>query len=254
MKYSFWNPRKIIAFTLRKLMGTIANVSTQENVVALTFDDGPHPEYTPRLLEILKKHKAQATFFMLGTNAQRYPDIVRQVAEAKHAIGNHSWDHPSFPLISGKERRFQIRACARAIAPYGQKLFRPPYGNQTTASRLDVAWLGYKSIGWNIIALDWLDHDPNWMVDQMVSEIQPGSIILFHDALYDFIEESHAGREATFRAVNMLLECLDNQFRFITIPELLQCGIPQRQNWTLEPDIGFLNRLQVSEGEARRYS
>jgi peptidoglycan/xylan/chitin deacetylase (PgdA/CDA1 family) len=83
----------------------------------MTFDDGPDPEYTPRLLDILKKYQVHATFFiMVGEAAHNHPKLVRQVAQAGHAVGNHSWDHPSFPLISGRERRAQIRACAEAIA------------------------------------------------------------------------------------------------------------------------------------------
>src|SRR3990172_5069992 len=103
---------------MRRVLGTVTHVSTHASVVALTFDDGPHPEFTPRLLDILDKHQAQATFFMIGAAAQRYPDLVRRAAQAEHAIGNHSWDHPSFPLITGRERRAQMRACAQAITPY----------------------------------------------------------------------------------------------------------------------------------------
>jgi len=117
---------KVLAVAERHLMGIITHVETQEEVAALTFDDGPHPEYTPRLLEILERLQARATFFMVGEAAQRHREIVRRVADAGHAIGNHSWDHPSFPQITGRERREQIRPCERAIAPYGERIFRPP--------------------------------------------------------------------------------------------------------------------------------
>ena len=152
----------------RRVMGTITHVSTQDAVVALTFDDGPHPESTPHLLDILERHQAHATFFMIGEAAQRHPDLVQRVAQAGHAIGNHSWDHPSFPLISGRERRAQLRACEKAIAPYGQRLFRPPYGHQSAASRLDALWLSYRVVTWNLHAYDWLDHDANWMACGLV--------------------------------------------------------------------------------------
>ena len=81
--------------------GTITGVTTRDPVAALTFDDGPHPEYTPLLLNILERYQARATFFMIGDAAQRHPDLVRQVAQGGHAIGNHSWDHPFFPSLSG---------------------------------------------------------------------------------------------------------------------------------------------------------
>src|SRR6266849_2574451 len=109
--------RGAFAAVARNLIGTIAHVATRDAVAALTFDDGPHPEYTPRLLQILERHQARATFFMLGEKAHRYPELVQRVAQAGHAIGNHSWDHPVFPEISRRERRDQIRACAKAIDP-----------------------------------------------------------------------------------------------------------------------------------------
>jgi len=212
------------------VVGTITHVSTKDAVAALTFDDGPHPEATPRLLDILEKHQACATFFMVGEAAQRYPDLVRRVAEAGHAIGNHSWDHSSLPLLSGKERRDQIRACERALAPYGQRLFRPPYGHQSIASRLDALWLGYQVITWNLVARDWLDHDASWMTNQLANEIKPGSVVLFHDALYTYTDERYVDRGPMLEAVNVLLERFGDRFRFITIPDLLRHGCPQRRN------------------------
>lgn len=239
---------------LWRIMGTITHVSTQEPVVALTFDDGPHPESTPRLLDILEKHQARATFFMVGEAAQRYPDIVRRVAEAGHAIGNHSWDHSSLPLLSGRERRAQIRACEKALAPYGQRLFRPPYGYQSVASRLDALWLGYQVITWSVTASDWQDRDAHWITDQLVNEIKPGSIVLFHDALYTYVEKRYTDRGPTLQAVDLLLEHLGGRFRFVTVPELLRSGRPQRRNWYQEADVDWLNRLEGAYGEPRRYA
>ena len=77
------------------MLGTLTSVVTKEPLVALTFDDGPHPEFTPRVLEILRHHQAHATFFMVGAGAEKYQGIVRQVAREGHAIGGHSWDQPS---------------------------------------------------------------------------------------------------------------------------------------------------------------
>jgi peptidoglycan/xylan/chitin deacetylase (PgdA/CDA1 family) len=143
-------------------------VRTWDPVAALTFDDGPDPQRTPRILDILERYRARATFFMVGEAVQWYPELVRQVAQTGHAIGNHFWDHPSFPLITGRERRAQLRACAKAIAPYGQRVFRPPYGHQSVASRLDALWLGYQVVTWNVLAYDWLDHDADWMANRLV--------------------------------------------------------------------------------------
>ena len=90
-------PARLMA---ERLIGTITHVPTDEHVVALTFDDGPHPEFTPRLLDILERHDARGTFFCIGKYVAENQEIVRRAADAGHALGNHSWDHPSFPLIS----------------------------------------------------------------------------------------------------------------------------------------------------------
>ncbi|NOU11853.1 MAG: polysaccharide deacetylase family protein [Nitrospira sp.] len=220
-------------------IGTITHVSTLKPVAALTFDDGPNPIFTPRLLDILQKHHAKATFFMVGQAAERYPDLVRKVSEAGHAIGNHSWDHPSFPLITGPERRAQIRACAKAIAPYAQNILRPPYGDQNLWSRLDALWLGYQVITWNGTAGDWLDHDADWIRNKVMSRIQNGSIIVLHDSIFRPREDRYADREPMLHAVDMLLLELSGRFSFITIPELLQQGRPQRQYWRKQTDVDF---------------
>ena len=208
--------------------GTITCVVTRDPVAALTFDDGPHPEYTPRLLDILKRYQARATFFMVGEAAQKYPELVRQVAHEGHAIGNHSWDHRFFPSLPGRERRAQMRACERVLAPYGQQLFRPPYGAQSLMSRLDAFLLRYQVIAWNVEAKDWREHDPDWMADRLTQGIQPGSIVLLHDAIYRSQQPvPQYNREPMLAAVTLFLARLEGRFRFITIPELLRHGCRQ---------------------------
>jgi peptidoglycan/xylan/chitin deacetylase (PgdA/CDA1 family) len=242
MEYSMKILRRLCATMARDALGTITQVATQERVAALTFDDGPHPEFTPRLLDILERHHAHATFFMLGEAVRKYPAVVQRVGRGGHAIGNHSWDHPSFPLICGRERRAQIRACAAAIDPYGGKrLFRPPYGHQSVASRLDALWLGYRVVTWNVVAEDWCDRDRDWMANQLVERIKPGSVVVLHDAIYWSPQEVNpqCDRGRMLAAVDMALGRLGNRFRFVTIPELLRYGRPRRQHWYrgAEPEL-----------------
>lgn len=225
--------------TARRLLGTVTHVETDDTVAALTFDDGPHPETTPQVLDVLKKHRARATFFMLGEAAQNYPDLVRQVAEAGHAIGNHSWDHPSFPLVARRERLRQVRACARALAPYGQRLFRPPYGEQNLASRLDLLTCRYKVITWNMNTGDWCNPDEIQMADWIVEKIRPGSVVLLHDTISrprwrerpKPLQQTNYHRGAMLAALDMALDRLGDRFRFVTIPELLRQGRSQRTIW-----------------------
>lgn len=236
------------------VIGTITHVSTSKPAVALTFDDGPDPGCTPRLLDVLQQHHAKATFFMVGQAAERHPEIVKKVAAAGHVIGNHSWDHPSFPLLTGRERRAQIRACAKSLAPYAQHIFRPPYADQNLLSRLDALWLGYQVITYNSTAMDWLDHDADWIKNRIISRIQNGSIILFHDSLFRHGEDRYVAREPMLNAVDMILNELGGRFSFMTVPELLRQGSPQRQYWHKQTDIDLLNGLKGQYGEVRRYS
>lgn len=236
--------RKVLTVFGRKLMGTISRVETQQSVMALTFDDGPHPFFTPHLLKILEKHGARATFFMLGKAAKRYPQLVKQVAKAGHAIGNHSYDHPSFPLITSRERRIQIRKCANALAPYGHRLFRPPFGDQNLPSYLDVLCLGYKVVTWDVVAEDWLDHSAEWMAERLIEKARPGSIILLHDALVLSLREHYCSRETMHETLNIFLTQLSKNFRFIPVTELLRYGPLVRRIWKQDTSPQFLSKLK----------
>jgi peptidoglycan-N-acetylglucosamine deacetylase len=217
------------------MQGTITSVVTRDSVAALTFDDGPHPEYTPRLLDILQRYEVRATFFMVGEAAQRHPELVQQVAQAGHAVGNHSWDHPFFPSLPSDERQKQIRSCEQALVPYGQKLFRPPYGAENLASHLDALSLYYQVVNWSLDAEDWLERDPAWMADVLTRGIQPGSIVLLHDAICGSHEPvPQYNREPMLAALTQFLEGLGGRFRFVTIPELLRHGQPQYYNWDVQ--------------------
>jgi len=238
----------------RRLLGTIISVATREPVVALTFDDGPHPDFTPRLLDILERHGARATFFMVGDSAQRFPEVVKLAAASGNALGVHSWDHPSFPLISSRERRAQIRSAARVLAPYASPLFRPPYGHQTLASSFDAWWLGYHVITWNATISDWEPHSADWFTERLSAQLHPGSIILLHDALYHTVEAGLADRGAVLEAVERVLDRWTGQYRFVTVPKLLQLGQPQRSDWTRQGDPAWLNRLQGTFSAPRQYA
>jgi len=235
----------MLATRTANVMGTITHVWTRHPVAALTFDGGPDPRWTPHLLDLLARHQVRATFFMIGKHAANHPDIVRQVAQAGHVIGNHSWDHASFPLLSGRERRGQVRACAQALAPYERHLFRPPNGHQNRASRLDLALLGYQVVTWNLHAYDWEERDADWMAAQLESHIRPGSIILLHDVHCMLRDRS---REATQQATDMLLRRVAGRFSFVTIPELFRYGLPQREKWHWKPNIEWLNAV-IQESE-----
>lgn len=225
---------------VKKVFGSLRNVVTQDCVVALTFDDGPHPDYTPRILEVLARHQAHATFFMVGQAAERYPDIVREVANAGHAIGGHSWTHRSFRTLPGAERRRQMRACEQILAPYGQLLCRPPYGEQSIAARLDAFWQGYEVVGWSNDIQDWWEWEQSVLTERLIKCIQPGNIVLLHDALFDegkpnhgptLERAAHVDRSDLIMALGNMLEQCSGTYHFVTVPELLRQGTPYRTFW-----------------------
>ncbi len=225
---------------VRRSLGSLTKVLTDTPVVALTFDDGPDPEWTPSLLAFLEKNHARGTFFMVGESVQRYPDLVRRMAESGHAVGSHSWDHSAYPLLPGYERRRQLRACGSHLAPYGRRLFRPPYGEQDLASRLDALWLGYEVVGWSVTSEDWYEPQADVIADVLAKRIQPGDIVLLHDTIFDKGKphrgprpdrESWIDRRSMLAGIEMMFARIGDRFRFVTVPELLQCGTPYYSYW-----------------------
>ena len=217
----------------RPLIGTVTHVATSRRAIALTFDDGPDPKHTPALLEILGRYDAKATFFMVGASARKYPHLVRQTAEAGHAVANHSWNHPSFPSISSRERRRQLRACRDALAPYEVPYFRAPGGHLTPRSALDVRTMGYMVIGWDLNPKDYLARSAEEISGQILKELRPGNIVLLHDSNFHYPDTD---RHATVRAVDMVLESTHEQFDFVTVPQLMAMGRPQRINAFWRPE------------------
>jgi peptidoglycan/xylan/chitin deacetylase (PgdA/CDA1 family) len=245
--------RHIIGRFAKSLLGTITNVYTTEPVIALTFDDGPDPEWTPRLLEIMQRHKASGTFFMIGTLAAQNPNIVARVASGGHAIGNHTWDHPSFPLVSSRERFNQLKRCSRVLGASVGRMFRPPYGAQNVRSRLDLAIAGFDVVTWNIAPTDWQDHDAETIAAGLARDACPGSIIVLHDRLSDALKPEYFNRQPTLDAVELLLKQMSSRFRFVTVPQLLQCGPARRVFWSQLPDRAFLDQLKNKDGVVRSY-
>jgi peptidoglycan/xylan/chitin deacetylase (PgdA/CDA1 family) len=235
--------------TAQHPLGTLTRVITHAPVVALTFDDGPHPEYTPRLLDVLERYGARATFFMVGAQAARHPEIVARAAAAGHTIGNHTWDHPAMTVISSAERREQLRRCREILGAYGSRLFRPPFGFQNRASRFDALRTGYDVVGWSFSAYDWLERDGPWMADFIGKRLAPGKIVILHDRLHTAERPELADRSAMITAVALLLQRHSGSYRFVTVPELMRAGLPWRTHWYREPKPEWLGRQTMIADE-----
>lgn len=157
-----------------------------EKGVLITFDDGPHPEFTPRILAILKKHHVKAAFFLIGERAARHPELVKALRDDGHLLGNHSHRHGFFfSLQKAETLRRDIHLCDQILKEMtGRpvKLFRPPYGvtNPPLAKALK-SFSHYRVIGWSVRSRDTLISDANALQDRLVSQIQNGDIVLLHD-------------------------------------------------------------------------
>lgn len=222
--------------------GTVMSGSPRSPAVALTFDDGPDPLWTPPLLDLLEAHGARATFFVIGKEAARHREILERAAESGHAFGNHTWDHPSLPLAKGKARRAQLRWCREVLGALDCGLFRPPYGHQSLGSHLDALFLGYQTVAWSALAEDWKGDPAETLVDRVARRLQPGSIVLFHDRLATTTEARFRDRAPTLSAVETLLTRYKDTYRFVTLPELLRLGRPRRRLWYQRPNLEMLRR------------
>ncbi|MEV9639862.1 polysaccharide deacetylase family protein [Mammaliicoccus sciuri] len=178
--------------------------------VALTFDDGPDPKSTVRILETLKKYDAKATFFMLGSRVEYYPEIAQQVAEAGHELGNHSWNHPSLTKVPDKKLYDEVQGTTDIIQEViGQPatVFRPPYGAVDDRVR---AITNLPVVMWDVDTLDWKHHNPQKLLAIVKAHTRDGSIILMHDI-----------HKATADGLESVMAYLQSQgYSFVTVSEL----------------------------------
>ncbi|MBU3664945.1 MAG: polysaccharide deacetylase family protein [Chthoniobacterales bacterium] len=161
------------------------SVNTSRPVVALTFDDGPHPELTPQLLDILRREGVRATFFVIGRNVDAYPEIARRIVAEGHEIANHSYTHPPLPSVGAARLRDEmVRTNESIMRATGRcpTAMRPPYGaiNERVRQsiindhRLDV-------VLWSVDPLDWKRPGAGVVADRLVQGAHPGAILLAHD-------------------------------------------------------------------------
>jgi peptidoglycan-N-acetylglucosamine deacetylase len=206
---------------------TICRVPDADRMIALTYDDGPNPSYTEELLGILDRHGAKATFLMIGEWAQREPELVRTVAAAGHAIGNHTWSHPTMPLRSAEQIREELRRTREAVGAAGvsfstvdgAELMRPPYGRRRPGTLRTLREAGYVPLLWSITCYDWRRTATVDKIVQRGSRAKNGDVILLHDGSD---AEPAADRSASVAATDEIIRRkADEGYRFVTIPELV---------------------------------
>ena len=179
--------------------------------IALTFDDGPSAVWTPALLDGLKERGVKATFFLIGENADKNPEIVKRMAEEGHLIGNHTYHHVELTKVSENEARLELADTSAAIVRITGKepeYMRPPFGAWQRKLEQEIQML---PVLWTIDPLDWTTENQDEIVNKVVTEAEENDIILLHDCYKSSIE-------AGLRIVDILQE---EGFMFVTVDELL---------------------------------
>ncbi len=182
--------------------------------VALTFDDGPDPQRTPAVLDLLARQGVRATFFVVGARAEAHPELVRRMATEGHVVGNHSYTHSwRFPLRSLGRTVEELRRTGEVlhrITGRQPRLFRPPFGVTNPTIARAVRRLGLDPVGWSIRSLDTMGQSPERVAARILRRLHPGAVILLHDRC--------AGSE---RLVGLLVEGLRSRgLEPVTLPEL----------------------------------
>jgi peptidoglycan/xylan/chitin deacetylase (PgdA/CDA1 family) len=204
--------------------------------IALTYDDGPNDPHTLKLLEVLAKHNVRATFFMIGRYVRQRPDIARAVAEAGHAIGNHTFTHPLLIFKSAAETRAELVACQQALQDaIGEpaKLFRPPFGGRRPATLRIARSLGLQPVMWNVTGYDW-NAPPAAAIEKKVArqirgpqrarfwpagvETRGGDVILLHDGGHRALGANRA--QTVIATDNLIRRYRDQGYEFVTVEEM----------------------------------
>ncbi|GAA0136307.1 polysaccharide deacetylase family protein [Paenibacillus sp. YSY-4.3] len=194
---------------------------TGKKVIAFTFDDGPNPMYTPQILDIFREAgaDAKATFFMIGSQIEQYPELARTVHSEGHEIGNHTYTHPYLSKLSAEECADEIIRTERLIQEtIGVKplTFRPPYFDFNEQALKLISSRGYTVAGAvNGEAMDWEQPGVNHIVEKTRESLSPGSVLLFHDGFGD--------RSQTVEAVRILVaELVAESYRLVTVSDLIK--------------------------------
>jgi len=204
--------------------GTVYRVNTKQPKVALTFDDGPSPDWTPRILDELKKAGIKATFFMVGHHVKRYPEIARRVADEGHTIGNHGYAHSVLLYYKPPEIEEEIKYTELVIKEAtGQttKYFRPPKAWLRKVIKNKIKSMGYDIVLWSLNSKDWVSFNHRDIVKYLSRNIRNGDILLFHDS-GDVFKAEGGSRTQTVQAIPLLAKTLrEKGYEFVSIEELI---------------------------------
>lgn len=185
--------------------------SAEKPMLALTFDDGPNPTSTPVLLDGLKKRGVKVTFFVIGSNAKKYPDIIKREAEEGHIVGNHTYNHVEITKVSEEVARKEIMDTSKLVEEItGQptQYMRPPFGAWQKELEMELEVM---PVLWNVDPLDWTTENEDEIVNKVVTDVKENDIILLHDCYISSVN-------AALRIVDILQK---EGYEFVTVEELI---------------------------------
>jgi len=233
--------REVVNSSTYQLFGDyVARVDTPEKVVALTFDDGPSPHYTPMVLDVLDRYHVKGTFFMMGRNVERFPQVAREVLNRGHEVGNHSYSHPKLIWMSPRRVREEIErtdALLRGIGVSGDIHFRPPHASKFIVLPYVLTRMHKLSVLGDVDPEEWKRRPAAVMTASILRQVRPGSIIGLHDP----------GGMETVRTLEDVLAALVRQgYRFETVSQLI------RRRRTAARSATLVERARVSMGSELR--
>jgi len=194
---------------------TFSRVHVSGNYIAMTFDDGPHPQNTPRLLDILAKRNIKATFYVIGRSVNLYPGVLRRTVAEGHEIGNHSQTHRLLSKLGDAEVRKEMQQCQDAIgraAGVRPRTMRPPYGGLLQRQRTMIHdEFGYPTILWSVDPLDWKRPGASVIASRILANTTAGGIVLAHDLHSQTVDAMPATLDGL----------LKKGFKFVTVSQLI---------------------------------
>mgnify|MGYP005850149547 CR=1 FL=1 len=204
--------------------GVITSGASSTPEVALTFDDGPSPRFTPQILDLLERYQAQGTFFVLGKRVEQHPELIQEMIQAGHEVGIHTYSHPRLPTLNPLRRAFELERTWLALHLLGcpdTGIVRPPYSDYDQPLLSYLAHTNREMILWNVDSGDWQGLDARTIAGRVLSRVKNGAIIIFHDS----DEYARADRTPTVEALKLILPALHQAgYLLVTLSHLLDEG------------------------------
>lgn len=186
--------------------------------VALTFDDGPHPDYTPPLLQVLAHFQVPGNFFVLGERVQRWPHLVREISRQGHHLGLHGWQHRSFTQLTRQEMYHSLTRTQAALAAAcggsaaDHRDVRPPNGLFWPQTLVDLRNWGLRVVMWSVVPEDWLNPPIEVVLKRILTQVRPGSIIVLHDGI-------HGGSQVAAITQQLIPKLQKRGFQFVRLSD-----------------------------------